>query len=104
MPTDRGNDSRTEKGAETAITPDCTLCYMKAYFLRVLGFILAAQGRQLVHQHLFNKIAAVHVAGFGQLIERINRIGIELQLNALQTANFIALELIAFVDTQLFVA
>lgn len=65
MPTDRGNDSRTEKGAETAITPDCTLCYMKAYFLRVLGFILAAQGRQLVHQHLFNQIAAVHVAGFG---------------------------------------
>jgi hypothetical protein len=34
---------------------------MKAYFLRVLGFILAAQGCQLVHQHLFNEIAAAHI-------------------------------------------
>ena len=78
MPADRGNDSRTEKGAETAITPNCTLCYMKAYFLRVLGFILAAQGRQLAHQHLFDKIAAVHITGFRQLIKRIDRIGIQL--------------------------
>ncbi|WP_219994100.1 hypothetical protein, partial [Klebsiella pneumoniae] len=34
MPIDNGNHSRTGKGAETAITPDCTLCYMNAGFSR----------------------------------------------------------------------
>jgi hypothetical protein len=32
MPADNGNHSRTGEGAETAITPDCTLCYMKVFF------------------------------------------------------------------------
>ena len=104
MPTVNGNHSRTGKGAETAITSWCTLCYMKAIFLRFSDFALVTQAGQLVHQHLFDKIAAAHVAGFRQLIKRVDRIGVELQLNALQAANLIAFELIAFVDAQMFIA
>ncbi len=77
MPIDNGNHSRTGKGAETAITPDCTLCYTNADFSRKVRLSLAVQGAQLGHQHLFNEIAAAHITRFRQFIERIDRVGVE---------------------------
>ena len=65
---------------------------------------MAAQHLKLGDQHLFNELAAANISRVGQLVKRIDRVGVELQFDTLKPTIFIAFKLIAFIDTQLFIA
>lgn len=78
LSTDKGNHSRTGKVAETAIMPDCTLCYKigeNAQIFRLSPGVV--QGLKLFKQQRFDQLAAADISGVGQLIQRVHRIRIE---------------------------
>jgi hypothetical protein len=103
MPTDKGNHSRTGKGAETAITPDCTLCYMKG-FLRVFRLMPGCAGLKLAISISSMRSLRLILRASASSLSASTASALSFQFDTLQPTIFIAFKLIAFIDAQLFIA